>query len=92
MVNVHQNNVWMDGKESHAVKEVYCNKNNFKNKLWFKKWKLIFKDCSYQHGLCGQHACQEFLIGDKIVSECVCNEGFQSARSTIFDNNCSGKY
>ena len=51
---------------------------------------MIIKDCSSQNGLCGQHMCQEFLIGDKYVSECVCDEGFQSDSSTIFDYNCSG--
>mgnify|MGYP006350424029 FL=1 len=53
-------------------------------------WNLIIKDCSFKNGLCGQHTCQEFLIGDKYISECVCNEGFQSDSSSIYHNNCRG--
>ena len=47
----------------------------------------LVKDCNFNNGMCGQHECQEYVIGKRNISECVCNEGFQSAN--IYED-CKG--
>lgn len=54
-------------------------------------------DCSLNNGNCGKHKCDEITIGNQIISECVCMQGFESI--SIYDdcigltlNNFSLKY
>ena len=39
------------------------------------------------NGNCGQQKCAEVKIGNQVISECVCKEGFQSI--SIYDE-CAG--
>ena len=38
-------------------------------------------------GRCDERNCKEFKIGNQVISECVCKEGFQSI--SIYDE-CTG--
>ena len=53
------------------------------------KYEQFVIDCNFNNGMCGQHECQEYVIGSRNISECVCKEGFQSAN--IYDD-CKGNF
>ena len=49
---------------------------------------LLLKDCSANNGNCGVHKCTDTNMGTMIVSECICNYGYQ--KSFVYDS-CTGK-
>ena len=76
----------MDGKENHVIREVNLSFCNNKKYVLIQNEQFVV-ECNFNNGMCGQHECQEYVVGSRNISECVCNEGFQSAN--IYED-CKG--